>query len=354
MYYMSPTPARPPSAPIPLHAPPDWLNWATGGAGAKSPNVEHAFEVRNLLVDESVPDWRAVNYGRYLTGNAITGGIDWKVLPDAAKEWRGRHGRYFEERVVRPAPAGGIPGRIDPSDDTVCPETFQQLPGSSPFLNASLDLDLIRVENLVQVAARAGYLPSVLRDLADRILKGDLSAETDLRDVLDSFSARRDLRPAFAGFYLDVQDIFDSSKPEWADDLRDALGLYHYNPRPPLSEFTVLVFRYPVRSVPHFISDTKVRPLVPPTVLDSLPNPAFCPVPAGSVTGHTVHLNLNVPPLMREVLHPPVAYKPSHLFRMGVIRRPLQVANLEESRRWHLEVVRDQTGRPDFAQSTDP
>jgi hypothetical protein len=337
-----------------LHAPSDWLNWASGSGGAKSANLEHAFGVRNLLVDESVPDWRAGNYGRYLTGNVITGGIDWNGLSDAAKTWRGLHGKYFEERVARPAPASGIPGRIDPTDDTLCPETFQQLPDSSPFLNASLNLDLIRVEDLDEVATRAGYLPSVLRDLADRILKGGLSAEADLRDILDSFSMRRDLRPAFAGFYLDVQDIFSSSNTGWADDLRDALGLYRYNPRPPVREFTVLVFRYPVRSVPHFLSDTKVRPLVPPTVLDSRPNPAFCPVPAGSVTGHTVHLSLNVPPLMREVLHPPVAYKPSHLFRMGVIRKPLQIDTLEESRRWHLEVVRDQSGRSDFAQFTDP
>ena len=255
---------------------------------------------------------------------------------------------------MRPAPVSGLPGKIDPTDNTLCPETFQQIPGSSPFLSASLNLDLIRVENLTDVATRAGYLPSVLRDSADRILKGDMSAEADLGDILDSFSTRRDLRPAFAGFYLDVQDIFSSSIAGWADDLRDALGLYHYNPLPPVSEFTVLVFRYPIRSVPHFLSDAKVRPLVPPSVLDSRPNPAFCPVPAGSMTGHTVHLGLNVPPLMREVIHPPVAYKPTHVFRMGVIRRRLQIATLEESRRWHLEVVRDQSRRPDFARSTDP
>ena len=118
---------------------------------------------------------------------------------------------------------------------------------------------------------------------------------------------QRDLRPAFAGFYLDLQDILSSTNADWADDLRDALGLYHFNPLPPVRELTVLVFQYPIRSVPHFLSDTKARPLVPPTVLDSRPNPAFCPVPAGSLTGHTVHLSQNVPPLMREVLHPPVA-----------------------------------------------
>ena len=166
---------------------------------------------------------------------------------------------------------------------------------------------------------------------------------------------QRDFRPAFAGFYLDVQDILSSTNTDWADDLRDALGLYHFNPLSPVRELTVLVFQYPIRSVPHFLSDTKARPLVPPTVLDSRPNPAFCPVPAGSLTGHTVHLSgyQKVPPLMREVLHPPVAYKPSHLFRMGTIRKPVQVATLKESRQWHLEVVRDQSRRPDFAQLTD-
>ena len=353
MCYMSPPPASPPRAPIPLHAPADWLVWAKGSDGAKSSNLEHAFGVRNLLVDESVPDWRAANYGRYLTGNAITGEIDWKSLSDASRTWRGFHNKYFEERVVRPAPASGIPGKIDPTDDTLCPESFQQLPDSSPFLSASLNLDLVRVEDLATVATIGGYSTSALRDLADQFLKGDLSAEADLRDILDSFSMKRDLRPAFAGFYLDVEGIFSSSNTVWADDLRDALGLYRYNPLPPVSEFTVLVFKYPVRSVPHFLRDTKVRPLVPPTVLDSKPNPAFCPVPAGSLTGHTVHLNQKTPPPMREVLHPPVAYKPSHLFRMGVIRKPVQIATLEESRRWHLEVVREQSRRPDFAQSTD-
>jgi hypothetical protein len=110
----------------------------------------------------------------------------------------------------------------------------------------------VRVENLAEVATRAGYPPADLRDLADRFVKGDLSSELGLRDILDNFSMKRDLRPAFAGFYLDVEDIFSSSNTGWADDLRDALGLYHYNPLPPVSEFTVLVFRYPVRSVPHF------------------------------------------------------------------------------------------------------
>jgi hypothetical protein len=92
MYPMSP----PPSAPSPLHTPPDWLNWAGGSGGAKSANLEHAFEVRNLLVDESVPDWRARNYGRCLTGNAIAGVVDWKGLPDAARTWLSLHGKYFE------------------------------------------------------------------------------------------------------------------------------------------------------------------------------------------------------------------------------------------------------------------
>src|SRR5262249_32824644 len=105
--------------------------------------------------------------------------------------------------------------------------------------------------------------------------------------------------------------------------------------------------------IPQLVGKTKVRPLVPPTVVDSRPNSAFCPVPARSLTGHTVHLGQNVPPLMREVIHPPVAYKPSHLFRMGLIRKPTGIATLEESRHWHLEVVREESGRADFAQSTD-
>src|ERR1700691_796692 len=336
-----------PSAPLPLHAPPDWLSWASGSDGAKSANLEHAFEVRNLLVDESAPDWRAANYGGYLRAT------DWSAPSDAGRAWRTVHNSYFVTRVARKAPAGGIPSKIDPTDNTLCPETFQRLPDSSPFLNASLNLDLIRVEDLEDVAIRATYSPAVLRDLADRFLKGDSSAEADLRGILHNFAMRRDLRPAFAGFHLEVQGIFSLANTEWADDLRDALGLYHYRPPFPKPEYTVLVFRYPVSSVSH-LQSTKVRPLVPPTVLDSRPNPAFCPVPAGSLTGHTVHLGQKVPPLMREVLHPPVAYRPSHLFRMGVIRRPIQIATLEESRRWHLEVVRDQSGRPDFAKSTDP
>jgi hypothetical protein len=341
-------PPSPTSGPIPLHAPPDWLSWASGSGGAKSANLEHAFEVRNLLVDEGAPDWRADNYGGYLKA------IDWSAPSDAAIAWRTVHNSYFATRVARKAPATGIPGKIDPTDDTLCPETFQRLPDSSPFLNASLNLDLIRVEDLEDVARLATtYSPAELRDFADRFLKGDSSAEARPRDILDNFALRRDLRPAFAGFHRDVQDIFSPSNTEWADDLRDALGLYHYNPPFPKPEYTVLVFRYPVRSVPH-LQSTKVRPLVPPTVLDSRPNPAFCPVPSGSLTGHTVHLGQKVPPLMREVLHPPVAYRPSHLFRIGVIRRPIQIATLEESRRWHLEVVRDQSGRPDFAKSTDP
>jgi hypothetical protein len=283
----------------------------------------------------------------------MSGAADWSSTSDGERLWRIHHSRYFVERVACPSPSTGVLSKIDPSDQTQCPETFQRLSRTSPFLHASLGLDLVRIEDLEAMARRAGYSPTVLAEISAAYLKGDRTAEADFRDILDSYSMRRDMRPSFAGFFLDIEGLLSPSNAEWADDLRDALGLYHHNPAPPVVQIEILVFRYPVRSVPHFTADPKARPLTPPTVLDSMPSPAFCPVPAGSLTGHTVHLGQKVPPLMREVLHPPVAYKPAHLFRKGTIRRPVGLATLIDSRRWHLEVVREQSGRADFAVSTD-
>lgn len=95
------------------------------------------------------------------------------------------------------------------------------------------------------------------------------------------------------------------------------------------------------------------RPLLPPTVLDNTPSPAFLPAPRGSLCGHVVDLAARAGNLRREVLHPGVPFEAKHLWRVGTITRPAGLANLATARGLHLLMVRDVSRRRDYAMGTD-
>jgi hypothetical protein len=159
-------------------------------------------------------------------------------------------------------------------------------------------------------------------------------------------------------FLEDVEGLFGATPqddpPGWADDLRDSLGLFHYDPGGRNGALDILVFRFPVAAVPKLKGLGRDRkPLVPPTVLDNRPSSAFFPAPRASLTGHVIDLSGRSQSLRREVLHPSVAFEAKHLFRIGTVVRPVDPATLPVARGLHISMVRQASGRSDYAAGTD-
>jgi hypothetical protein len=92
---------------------------------------------------------------------------------------------------------------------------------------------------------------------------------------------------------------------------------------------------------------------VAPTVLDGSFSHAFCPSPKGQLTGHSVALNEQCDPIRQEILHPNVEFGVSHVWRVGAIRRKIDLDQLGAFRGYHLVALRDRAGRPDYADETD-
>jgi hypothetical protein len=310
--------------------------------------AEHVFEARNFLLDEGIVSARVDSYAE---AGAMKGHA-------SIEDWQGIHWTYLTERVFRQPTGDGLPRTLDPADEISCPETFRFIDPAAPFLPTDSRSHLIRVERLRFVADSAGIAAGDLRSIAEGALQHDLDSVRRLNDALEAWERLIEARPVFAAFWDDVADLFGDTPaddpPGWEDVLRDSLGLLHYDPGVRGNALEVLVFKYPVSMVPRLKGlDRDRRPLVPPTVLDNLPSPAFLPAPRGSVTGHVIDLAANARDLRREVLHPGVPFEAKHLWRVGTIRQPVDPANLPLARGLHLVMVRGASGRQDYALGTD-
>jgi hypothetical protein len=313
------------------------------------PAGERAFIARNFLLDEGIPALRVESYAE---AHAMKDHGTWE-------NWQGVHSAYLAERVFRLPSGDGFPRLLDPSDEISCPEPFRFLDAEAPFLPTDGRMHLIRVERLDFVARFGGVEPSELRREAEAVIgAGDPKAMTRLNDILGTWERAVELRPVFSVFLDDVEGLFgqtpEEDPPGWADDLRDSLGLFHYDPGDRIGELEILVFRYPVSIVPKLRGlERDRRPLVPPTVLDNRASSAFFPAPRASLTGHVVDLSARAKSLRREVLHPGIGFESRHLFRIGSITRPVDPASLPVARGVHISMVQEASGRADYAMGTD-
>lgn len=306
------------------------------------------FVARNFALDEGVLDERAASYRE-------AGGVGAHASFD---DWQAAHRRYLEKQVSLDTD-DGPPRHLDPKDPDEMPETFRYVDPESPFLGTDPGVRLVRVEELAWIAEKANEDPGRLKALVQTYLSHGTSRqprdEQTLNAVLHAWHAELDQRPVFAVFWEDVKDLFAAGDQEgWADTLRDRLGLAHLDPETRRASIDVLVFRYPVKDVPRILgTGGKKRPLVTPTVLDGPFSEAFCPSPRGGTTGHVVHLAPAAGILRREVLHPRGEFRASHLWRLGKLTRGVDAASLPDQRAMHLLLVRDETGRDDYARGTD-
>jgi hypothetical protein len=134
---------------------------------------------------------------------------------------------------------------------------------------------------------------------------------------------------------------------DWADELRDRLGLAHFEPGT-----AFILFSYRVGELCCISTDQQRHPLAVPTVVDHDLSSAFCPAPRNSNDGLSVDLAANGR-LTPELIHPAVRLAARHVFRLGRITRPVP-PDLNPARQAHLAALRETTGRMDYALDTDP
>lgn len=311
--------------------------------------IRQAFVARNFTLDEGVLQERAESYR---TRGAADGHRDYI-------RWSLAHQAYLADLVYRPFHEERLPTVLDAQDPDLCPETFRLLRPGGPFVATYDDLKLIRIEELDEFARLAGAEPAQLRALAEQVVSSRTAggdAAIELAAILGQRAQNAEVRPTFVAFFDDVAEIFGRTPaedpPEWADDLRDRLGLAHLDPMERHGDIDVLVFCYPVGAVARFRDRTE-KALVAPTVLDGRFSPAFLPAPEGGATGHTVVLSGDASAGCPELLHPTVTFGVEHLYRVGKVRRPVAWELLPGARGLQILECRSRSRRHDYAALTD-
>ena len=298
---------------------------------------------RNFLLDEGVPQERAESYAA--------------PAPASFEDWKSHHNTYLDKEVYPLPPDDKRPSVYDLDDVDLTPQTFR-VPARSPYSHSNPKLHLLRLvelDFLHKVLKRP--VPDILALAKAALFQPETAKAYETFDsLLQSWQKSLALRPVYAAYWEDMADLFGDEpakdQPDWADQMRDRLGLAHLDPGVRGSQ-DVLVFRYAIEELPPVRQWRGSAPLMPPTVLDGAFSTAFCPAPADSATGHVVHLDGDDTLLRREVLHPPMDYRAKHLWRVGRVQQPVQPDNLPTARAVHLNAMRQQCGRPDYAESTD-
>lgn len=310
------------------------------------------FVARNFLLDENVLGSRARSYGDYGARDGFA----------SRTEWVDAHQDYLTQEVFAERPTNGPPGTLDPASLSRCPETFRRADNFVVYGKASKGLDLLRVLSARSLANRTGRPLQQILEAAGELVRArdarespDKRQEASFKGVLGKWNKACDMRPSFATFYADHEDLFEvrsaGDVSGWPEELRDRLGLSDLDPGA-RGELPILVFRYAVSEVPKR-KQTRLKPLAVPSILDGSMCPAFCPAPTGVGYGHTLHLAGAGPKPCREVVHPYLDLRPRHLFRVGLVRRPVP-GDLLQARRAHILMLRTMSGRDDYATGTDP
>jgi hypothetical protein len=299
--------------------------------------TENRFPVRNLLMDELVTEQRMQGY------------LD-MVEPGTADyvSWRSRHADYVAASIHLTAFPSGLPKALRQRNARECPETFRTTPALTRFGGTDEDVDLVRVVRLWALAQAADLEEDETLDLL-------LDPDPTVRDyIVELWSEALAIEPVFATFWWHVRDLLPAdaadAPAEWADDLRDRLGLSHYDPavRGP---FDIVVLCYPVSAVRAVVGLRGRQALAVPTSLDSDAFPPFCPAPEESRFGQVVNLDARGAQPAPEVVHPTAEWVGAHVYRVGTVTRPIRA--LAEARAVHLLRLQDDADRPDYGLDTD-
>ncbi|NOS89396.1 MAG: hypothetical protein HOP34_12830 [Methylococcaceae bacterium] len=292
---------------------------------------EERAHIENFLLDERPPQPGIDLYAKRLKDKAITD-LD---------NWIDRHKNFTAEEINL-----GL-------TEIVQPWTFRAENAINHLRDIDPRLYLIRVEDANWLCESIGISCMDLDTKIKAFQKGDAKAHDFLNGVAKRWNSERDKRPMFATTELEVEDIVHDGPANWAEQLRDRLGLGHYSPLsgPP---HEIVLMRYTVQEVLDSLGDGEAYPAIP-TALDSNMSPYFFPSPIpqhnNPYFGHTVNLSLvdkeNDYRIGVELLHPRIDYQAEHFFKMGVIARPFAMP-LQQARNFHLPWLQLQTEREDF------
>lgn len=300
---------------------------------ATSADSLHVAYGHNYLFEERVTAARQVGYETALE------------LPVAdLKSWRNRHADHLYREIWV--------GR------GLMPETFKEI--NSEALLSGLDEEqrVVRVERLDGVLVSIGTdLPTVEAQLAAS--RRGTARSRDAWAFLDHLckhwneDLRPQDRPAFGAFLDDVETEIDA--PDWANRLRNRLGLSHYDVPERGTRIPVALMSYRVAEVIVAAGDVH-RAFSVPTVLDGELNAHFFPAPTGVGYGRT--LDLEPDPecerLVAEMLHRRIDYTPDHLLKVGWITTPIPPYAsgnaLARLRNGHLFCLRYESGQDGFGE----
>ena len=286
--------------------------------------VDHAAAAENYILDERVPDARE---------NDFLGLNGFASAAHDKDAWFKHHVDYTKDRVALPAVSG----------------TFTDI-NKPNWLGFSPDWDVIRIETLYGLGNRAKKSGSDVDEVeANDLIQGLLRArgtgiafapfkEARLTKWLGKVNSGSDRRPAFVAPFAEVEDIL--KQPDWANRLRDALGLGHIKPWAG-NPMTVVLMQYNLIRV-HDAHIGRPAWAASPTVLDDvpgqMPNPCFLPAPKTASTdgyGFTVDLAVTGATWRREFLHGHIAYTLDDIRRIGEVTTDVPPARIAEARKEH-------------------
>lgn len=305
---------------------------------------DRRFPPRNFRLECELPEGRVQ---QYLARPTLPGAVSDPAR--AFEELDVHHKGYLWNEVQ----AGSrIDGFSEKSPD--CPDTFRRDCQLTEFGESDEDLFLVRLEEMRFVSTQASWdfeeASHLLRQVAENNRRGSAPAAdqiADCKELLTRWQVASDNRPLFAAFWEETADVLTALAPAWADELRDRMGLAHYDAVARLSPIRVVAFRYPINRVAKR-SGSDQRLLVRPSVLDGSLNPAFYTGAPGSGVGSTVDLVTREDQPWQEVVHPAVYVRPSDVWAVGEIVTGL-VEPLERARSFHSLKVAVGSPNTDFA-----
>ncbi len=226
------------------------------------------------------------------------------------------------------------------------PETFTDTNKINLLNKIDENQYLVRLENINDAISLTDFKEDEadLLNILKKVSEQDKShtennKDRTLQDFFDSWNLKRDKRPIFAGFWGEIKDIFKNKEDDWANQLRDRLGLGHYDPENG-ETIPVLLMRYRVSEV---LNDQENNRFSIPTVLDSGFSEFFFPTSLSSEEGQTLNLSIKTESeyyFNKEILHSFIKYKDAHIYRLGEIDAS-PAGTSEDIRKFHLNLVKN-------------
>ncbi len=304
------------------------------------PHNERAV-LENFGADERVSEARRAVYAPALGTKALVSIGDFKQAHER---------RYLAECVQLDKNGSAIPDTFDAA-----------LNGSNQWSGIDNNVALYRIESASFALNSTGIdeaeLERVITARDSTQAHEREAAQAVLQRLMDNWNDRRDRRPLFATTEDEISDLLASNDKDWPNALRDYLGLGHFNPAAGRPE-RVLLMRYSVQEVRE-CKEAGNSAFCIPTVLDGPLNPFFFPTPLAGTNasgsdrqvGRAVNLRAVAQEsdykMGLELIHSYVKYRPEHLFRSGLISRPL-TSNLAQLRSFHLAWLKLETDRDTF------